>query len=311
MPQQDLTFRTHWLKSQARALGFDQCGISKAGFLEEEAPRLEKWLHQHQHGSMAWMENHFDKRLDPTKLVEGSKSIISVLLNYAPHDDSLSVGPLKISRYAYGKDYHEVLKKKLALLVKSMQEQWGDFNARIFVDSAPVMDKAWAKKSGLGWIGKNANLITKEAGSYFFIAEIICDLDFAYDGAIKDYCGTCTRCVDACPTDAISTAYVVDGSKCISYLTIELKENIPQEFKGKMDNWIFGCDVCQEVCPWNSFAKPHTTQEFMPSEALRKWRKEFKGEEFTAEVFREMFIKSPIKRTKYSGLKRNIDFLAE
>ncbi|MDB5274645.1 MAG: queG, partial [Chitinophagaceae bacterium] len=213
--------------------------------------------------------------------------------------------PFKISRYAYGPDYHDVLKKKLSLLVQELQQQYGDFNARIFVDSAPVMDKAWAKKSGLGWIGKNSNLITKTAGSYFFIAEIICDLELEYDTAIKDYCGTCTRCIDACPTDAITEAYVVDGSKCISYLTIELKESIPAEYKNKMENWIFGCDICQEVCPWNSFSKPHQNDEFLPKTELKKWR----DEEITEEVFKTLFQKSAIKRTKFQGLQRNISFL--
>ena len=300
-----LTQQTHFIKSRAQALGFDHCGISKAGQLEDEARKLEKWLNQGKHGTMSWMENWFDKRIDPTKLMEGAKSVISVLLNYAPADDNLSIGPFKISRYAYGQDYHDVLKKKLSLLVQELQQQYGDFNARIFVDSAPVMDKAWAKKSGLGWIGKNSNLITKSAGSYFFIAEIICDIELEYDGAIKDYCGSCTRCVDACPTDAITEAYVVDGSKCISYLTIELKESIPDEYKGKMENWIFGCDICQEVCPWNSFATPHHHHEFAPKDELKKWR----DEEVTEEVFKTLFNKSAIKRTKFKGFERNMTFL--
>jgi epoxyqueuosine reductase len=300
-----LAQQTQFVKSRAQALGFDHCGISRAGQLEDEARKLERWLSQGKHGTMSWMENWFDKRIDPTKLMEGAKSVISVLLNYAPADDSLSMGPFKISRYAYGQDYHDVLKKKLALLVQELQQQYGTFNARIFVDSAPVMDKAWAKKSGLGWIGKNSNLITKSAGSYFFIAEIICDLEFEYDGAIKDYCGSCTRCVDACPTDAITEAYVVDGSKCISYLTIELKESIPETYKGKMENWVFGCDICQEVCPWNSFAVPHQNNEFVPKEELKKWR----DEEVTEEVFKTLFTKSAIKRTKFMGFQRNMTFL--
>ncbi|MDF2456405.1 MAG: epoxyqueuosine reductase [Cytophagaceae bacterium] len=300
-----LAQQTQFVKSRALALGFDHCGISRAGQLEDEARKLERWLNQGKHGSMSWMENWFDKRIDPTKLMEGAKSVISVLLNYAPADDNLSIGPFKISRYAYGQDYHDVLKKKLSLLVQELQQQYGDFNARIFVDSAPVMDKAWAKKSGLGWIGKNSNLITKGAGSYFFIAEIICDLELEYDGAIKDYCGSCTRCVDACPTDAITEAYVVDGSKCISYLTIELKDSIPEEYKGKMENWIFGCDICQEVCPWNSFAVPHQNNEFLPKDELKKWR----DEEVTEEVFKTLFNKSAIKRTKYTGFHRNMKFL--
>jgi epoxyqueuosine reductase len=300
-----LAQQTHEIKSKAKALGFDNCGISRAGFLEDEARKLERWLQQGRHGTMSWMENWFDKRVDPTKLMEGAKSVITVLLNYAPADNALSIGPFKISRYAYGQDYHDVLKKKLSLLVKDMQEQYGDFHARIFVDSAPVMDKAWAKKSGLGWIGKNSNLISKTTGSYFFIAEIICDLELAYDTAINDYCGTCTRCIDACPTDAITEAYVVDGSKCISYLTIELKESIPVEYKNKMDNWVFGCDICQEVCPWNSFATPHQNKEFLPGAELQKWR----NQEVTEEVFKTLFQKSAIKRTKFQGLQRNISFL--
>jgi epoxyqueuosine reductase len=300
-----LAQQTQFIKSRAQALGFDHCGISKAGLLEDEAKKLEKWLSQGKHGTMSWMENWFDKRIDPTKLMEGAKSVISVLLNYAPADDNLSLGPFKISRYAYGQDYHDVLKKKLSLLVQELQQQYGDFNARIFVDSAPVMDKAWAKKSGLGWIGKNSNLITKSAGSYFFIAEIICDIELEYDGAIKDYCGSCTRCVDACPTDAITEAYVVDGSKCISYLTIELKESIPEQYKGKMENWVFGCDICQEVCPWNSFATPHQHKEFAPKDELKKWREE----EVTEEVFKTLFTKSAIKRTKFMGFQRNMSFL--
>lgn len=300
-----LAQQTQFVKSRAQALGFDHCGISRAGLLEDEARKLERWLNQGKHGTMSWMENWFDKRIDPTKLMEGAKSVISVLLNYAPADDNLSIGPFKISRYAYGQDYHDVLKKKLSLLVQELQQQYGDFNARIFVDSAPVMDKAWAKKSGLGWIGKNSNLITKGSGSYFFIAEIICDLELEYDGAIKDYCGSCTRCVDACPTDAITEAYVVDGSKCISYLTIELKESIPQEYKGKMENWVFGCDICQEVCPWNSFATPHQNNEFVPKEELKKWR----DKEVTEEVFKTLFTKSAIKRTKFIGFQRNMTFL--
>jgi epoxyqueuosine reductase len=300
-----LSQKTQFVKSKAQALGFEHCGISRAGFLEDEARKLEQWLQQGKHGTMSWMENWFDKRVDPTQLMEGAKSVISVLLNYAPADDSLSLGPFKISRYAYGQDYHEVLKKKLSLLVQELQQHYGDFNARIFVDSAPVMDKAWAKKSGLGWIGKNSNLITKSAGSYFFIAEIICDLELEYDGAIKDYCGTCTRCIDACPTDAITEAYVVDGSKCISYLTIELKESIPEAYKGKMESWVFGCDICQEVCPWNSFAVPHQHPELMPKEALKNWR----DREVTEEVFKILFAKSAIKRTKFKGFERNMSFL--
>jgi epoxyqueuosine reductase len=303
-------YNKQWLKQKALELGFDYCGIAEATFLEDEAPRLEKWLRESRHGSMAWMENWFDKRLDPRKLVEGAQSVISLLLNYSPADDTLSMGPFKISRYAYGEDYHHVIKQKLAELVKTMQTEWGEFNARIFVDSAPVMDKVWAQRSGLGWIGKHSNLIHKQQGSYFFIAEIICDIKFEYDTAIKDYCGTCTRCVDACPTNAIFENYQVDGSKCISYLTIELKEEIPAEFKSQMQNWVFGCDICQEVCPWNRFSTPHTTPAFTPSEALQHWAKQPHAfEEITAHVFKSLFKKSAISRTKFEGLQRNILFV--
>ncbi|MFN3403459.1 MAG: tRNA epoxyqueuosine(34) reductase QueG [Cytophagaceae bacterium] len=299
--------RTEIIKLKAKDLGFDFCGISKAGFLEDEAPRLESWLKKNMHGQMQWMENHFDKRLDPTKLVEGAKSVVSLLLNYYPEIE-LPSSDYKISRYAYGQDYHFVIKDKLKELLFHIQNTIGDVNGRAFVDSAPVMDKAWAKKSGLGWVGKNSNLINPKAGSYYFIAEIILDLELEYDGPIPDYCGTCTKCIDACPTDAISDPYVVDGSKCISYLTIELKDKIPDSFKGKMENWIFGCDICQEVCPWNRFSKPHTDPKFSPNEALKEMN-EIKWKEITKEVFDDLFKNSPVKRTKYEGLARNIRFL--
>ncbi len=299
---------TAFIKARAKALGFDYCGISKADFLEEEAPRLESWLKQDRHGKMGWMENHFDKRLDPRKLVEGAKSVVSMLLNYYPEKELDSNGSYKISKYAYGKDYHYVIKDKLKELIHDLQQEIGDINGRAFVDSAPVMDKVWAQKSGLGWVGKNANLINKEQGSFFFIAELIVDIELEYDGPIKDYCGTCTRCMDACPTDAIATPYIVDGSKCISYLTIELKENIPTEFKGKMDNWIFGCDVCQDVCPWNSFSKQTTEEAFKPATGLGDMKAK-DWEEITEEVFGNLFRNSAIKRTKFEGLKRNIQFL--
>ena len=298
---------TQLLKTKAKELGFEYCGISKADFLEEEAPRLENWLNQNKHGKMGWMENHFDKRLDPRLLVDGAKSVVSLLLNYYPEKE-IQNSDYKISKYAYGKDYHSVIKEKLALLVDFLKKEIGDINGRAFVDSAPVMDKVWAKKSGLGWVGKNTNLINKETGSFFFIAELILDVELEYDGPIKDYCGTCTRCMDACPTDALQTAFVIDGSKCISYLTIELKESIPEEFKGKLDNWIFGCDICQDVCPWNSFSKKHQHQEFMPKEALvamsnKDW------EEMTEEAFGPLFKDSAIKRSKYNGISRNITFV--
>ncbi|WP_255080461.1 tRNA epoxyqueuosine(34) reductase QueG [Lacihabitans sp. CCS-44] len=296
---------TAFIKSKAAELGFDFCGISKAEFLESEAKLLETWLHKNYNGKMAYMANYFDKRLDPRLLVDGAKSVITFILNYYPEEE-LTEQDYKISKYAYGTDYHFVMKDKLSKLFAEMQTEIGDINARVFVDSAPVMDKVWAKKGGLGWIGKHSNLINRKIGSFFFIGEIICDLELNYDGPIKDYCGTCTACIDACPTDAISDPYVVDGSKCISYLTIELKENIPTEFKDKMEKWAFGCDICQDVCPWNSFAKPHKTVEFLPNEDLKSLKN---WEEITQEVFSKTFKNSAIKRTKFEGLMRNIDFL--
>jgi epoxyqueuosine reductase len=301
--------RSQFIKAKAIENGFDFCGISKAEFLDNEAPRLENWLNRNQHGAMGYMANHFDKRLDPTKLVDGAKSVISVLLNYYP-EKRLPEGEedLKLSKYAYGTDYHFVLKEKLASLLLAIQEEIGEVSGRIFVDSAPVMDKVWAAKSGLGWIGKHSNLLNRDMGSFFFIGEIICDLDLAYDGAVQDYCGTCTRCIDACPTDAITEPFVVDGSKCISYYTIELKDSIPQEVQGKFGNWIFGCDICQDVCPWNRFSKPHKTPEFTLPESLAGFTNN-DWQEITEEIFREIFRRSPVKRTKYEGLKRNIDFV--
>ncbi|MHA4742256.1 tRNA epoxyqueuosine(34) reductase QueG [Dyadobacter sp. MSC1_007] len=301
--------RSQFIKAKALETGFDFCGISKAEFLEQEAPRLEKWLNLNHHGAMGYMANHFDKRLDPTKLVEGAKSVISVLLNYYP-PERLPEGEndLKISKYAYGTDYHYILKEKLAALLSSIQAEVGEVNGRIFVDSAPVMDKVWAAKSGLGWIGKHSNLLNREMGSFFFIGEIICDLDLEPDTAMADYCGTCTRCIDACPTDAITEPFVVNGSKCISYYTIELKDAIPDEVKGKFDNWIFGCDICQDVCPWNRFSKPHKTSQFNLPESLAAF-KNSDWQEITEEVFREIFRRSPVKRAKYEGLKRNIEFV--
>ena len=283
------------------------CGISKAGFLEQEAPRLEAWLNQNRHGQMQYMENHFDKRLDPTKLVEGSKSVISLLLNYYPQhlqrDDSY-----KISEYAYGTDYHFVIKDKLKELLHCIQEQVGDVHGRAFVDSAPVLDKAWAAKSGLGWIGKHSNLLSKQAGSFYFIAELIVDLDLDYDTPVTDHCGSCTACIDACPTQAIVEPYKVDGSKCISYFTIELKNEIPSSVSGQFDDWMFGCDVCQDVCPWNRFSKAHKEPLFDPHpDVLSNSKKDW--EEITKEVFSEIFKKSPLKRTKFEGLRRNIEFL--
>ncbi|ETN94389.1 putative iron-sulfur cluster binding protein [Zhouia amylolytica AD3] len=296
------------IKSEAKRLGFLSCGISKADFLEEEAPRLEKWLKNNMHGEMHYMENHFDKRLDPRKLVEGSKSVVSMLLNYYPENTQEDPEAPRISKYAYGTDYHFVIKDKLKQLLQFIQEEIGEVNGRAFVDSAPVLDKAWAAKSGLGWIGKNANLLSKQVGSFFFIAELVIDLDLVCDTPVTDHCGSCTACIDACPTQAIVEPYVVDGSKCISYFTIELKNEIPQDVRGKFDNWMFGCDVCQDVCPWNRFSKPHNEPLFNPHPDLLSMTKK-DWEEITEDVFRKVFKKSAVKRTKFSGLKRNIDFL--
>ncbi|SMG06808.1 tRNA epoxyqueuosine(34) reductase QueG [Arenibacter troitsensis] len=298
---------TQLIKAEAKRLGFLSCGISKAQFLEEEAPRLEKWLNKNMHGEMGYMENHFDKRLDPTKLVEGSKSVISLLLNYFPGEVQ-NENTFKVSKYAYGQDYHHVIKSKLRELQNYISEEIGEVNGRAFVDSAPVLDKAWAAKSGLGWIGKHSNLLTQQVGSFYFIAELIVDLELEYDQRVTDHCGTCTACIDACPTQAIVQPYVVDGSKCISYLTIELKNEIPSEFKGKMDDWMFGCDVCQDVCPWNRFSKSHREPLFDPNPQLLSMTKK-EWEEITEDVFKKVFQKSAVKRTKFSGLKRNIEFL--
>lgn len=284
------------------------CGISRAAFLEEEAPRLERWLKNNMHGEMGYMENHFDKRLDPTKLVSDSKSVISLLLNYAP-SELQNEDSYKISKYAYGTDYHFVIKDKLKQLLHHIQEEIGDVHGRAFVDSAPVLDKAWAAKSGLGWMGKHSNLLTKQAGSFYFIAELIVDLDLDYDSPVTDHCGTCTACIDACPTEAIVAPYVVDGSKCISYFTIELKNEIPSNGRGHFDDWIFGCDVCQDVCPWNRFSQSHKEPLFNPNPDLLDMTKK-DWNEITEDVFKNLFKNSAVKRTKFEGLKRNIDFLS-
>ncbi|WP_418509069.1 tRNA epoxyqueuosine(34) reductase QueG [Corallibacter sp.] len=298
---------TKLIKEESKRLGFLSCGVSKAEFLEVEAPRLERWLNANMHGEMRYMENHFDKRLDPTKLVEGSKSVVSLLLNYFP-SQTQNIESYKLSKYAYGTDYHFVIKDKLKHLLQFIQDEIGDVHGRAFVDSAPVLDKAWAAKSGLGWIGKHSNLLTQKVGSFYFIAELIIDLELDYDTPTTDHCGSCTACIDACPTQAITEPYVVDGSKCISYLTIELKNNIPSEFKNKTDDWMFGCDVCQDVCPWNRFSKPHNEPLFNPHpELLDMTKKDW--EEITEETFKKVFKKSAVKRTKYSGLTRNIKFL--
>ncbi len=283
------------------------CGISKAEFLEEEAPRLETWLNKNMNGEMTYMENYFDKRLDPTVLVPDSKSVISLLLNYFPLETQPS-DTYKISKYAYGTDYHFVIKDKLKQLMQFISEEIGEVHGRAFVDSAPVLDKAWAAKSGLGWIGKHSNLLTKQLGSFYFIAELIVDLDLEYDTPVTDHCGSCTACIDACPTNAIVADRVVDGSKCISYFTIELKNEIPTSQKGNFEDWMFGCDICQDVCPWNRFSKPHSEPLFNPHpELLSMTKKDW--EEITEEVFQQLFKKSAVKRTKFSGLKRNIEFL--
>ena len=296
------------IKTEAKRLGFLSCGISKAQFLEEEAPRLEKWLKNNMNGEMQYMENHFDKRLDPTKLVEGSKSVISLLLNYYPQETQTQ-NTFKLSKYAYGTDYHFVIKDKLKELLNFITEEIGEVSGRAFTDSAPVLDKAWAAKSGLGWVGKHTLLLTQQVGSFYFVGELIIDLELEYDSPTTDHCGTCTKCIDACPTQAITEPYVVDGSKCISYFTIELKDKIPTEFKGKFDDWIFGCDICQDVCPWNRFSKVHSEPLFNPHpELLSMTKKDW--EEITEEVFKDLFKKSAVKRTKFEGLKRNIEFLS-
>ena len=296
------------IKLWAKDLGFLSCGISKAEFLEEEAPRLDAWLKRDYHGSMQWMENHYDKRLDPTLLVPGAKSVVSLLLNYFPEKEPQHPDAPKISRYAYGKDYHTVMKDKLYVLLQKIRDEIGEVDGRCFVDSAPVMERAWAKKAGLGWIGKHSLLLTKSTGSFYFIGELIIDLDLAPDNSVADYCGSCTRCMDACPTDAIPEPYVVDSNRCISHLTIEYKEAIPSWFSDKIDNWAFGCDICQEVCPWNRFSKPHTEKAFDPHPDLLQMNKS-EWMEITEEVFREIFRQSAVKRTKYTGLKRNLDFI--
>ena len=296
-----------FIKQESKRLGFEYCGFSKAEFLEEEAPRLEKWLHQNMHGQMGYMTNHFDMRLDPRILVPGAKSVVSLMLNYFPEEKQNENAP-QISKYAYGRDYHYVIKDKLKELLATLREHVGEVNGRAFVDSAPVLERAWAAKSGLGWIGKNAQLIRPNNGSFFFLAELIIDLELVYDGPIKDYCGTCTRCIDACPTQAIVGPNVVDGSKCISYFTIELEEAIPIEMKGKMGNWMFGCDVCQDVCPWNRFSHPHNEDKMKANPALLQMKKK-DWEEITEEVFKKTFAGSPLQRAGYEGIKRNLDFI--
>ena len=299
------------IKAEAHRLGFMQCGIARAEFLEEEAPRLENWLKNSHHGQMGYMENHFDKRLDPRLLVDDAKSVISLTLNYFPEEQQSDPNAPKISKYAYGADYHRVIKDKLFLLLNFITENIGEVSGRAFVDSAPVLDRAWAKRAGIGWVGKNSNIISKKSGSFFFLAELIIDLDLSYDEPFAtDHCGTCTKCIDACPTEAILSPFIIDANKCISYLTIELREEIPQHFDQKMDNWMFGCDICQDVCPWNRFSAPHTEPAFQPNEKLLQMKRE-DWMDITEEVFTKIFKNSAVKRTKFKGLTRNIDFLKQ
>ena len=299
--------QTHFIKSKAKSLGFSYCGVARAEFLKDEAPRLEEWLARGYHGKMSYLENYFDKRLDPTLLVPGAKSVVSLIYNYFPKKDLARENEFKVAKYAYGEDYHFVVKDKLKILLEDIRTEIGQVSGRAFVDSAPVMERAWARNAGSGWIGKNSLLLNREMGSFFFLAELIIDLELEYDGPLKDYCGTCTACMDACPTDAIAEPFVVDGSKCISYFTIELKEEIPAEVKGKFENWIFGCDICQDVCPWNRFAKANQETRFDPSAEMENFsRKEWL--ELTDEVFDLVFKNSPLKRSKIAGLKRNIKF---
>ncbi len=297
---------TELIKSKALEFGFISCGISKAEFLEEEAPKLENWLKNNFHADMSYMENNFDKRLNPKLLIEGSKSVISLIYNYYTTEKQTN-NTYKIAKYAYGDDYHVVIKNKLKELVKVLQNEIGEFSVRIFVDSAPILERAWAKKSGLGWIGKNTNLLTKKLGSFYFIAEIITDLNLIYDNPTKDHCGSCSACIDACPTKAFVAPYILDSSKCISYLTIENKNEIPSEFKNKLEDWIFGCDICQEVCPWNKFSLQHKDESFKINEIIKTYNKK-DWEEIEEETFKIYFKNSAIKRTKFKGLKRNIKF---
>ncbi|MEX0966493.1 MAG: tRNA epoxyqueuosine(34) reductase QueG [Bacteroidia bacterium] len=298
---------TEIVKRIAVNLGFSYCGIARAAPLDDEARKLEQWLKQGQHGEMAYMERHFDMRIDPRKLVPGARSVISLLYNYFPVTTQPADAEVKISKYAYGRDYHKVIRKKLKQFLLQLRQQIGDVHGRGFVDSAPVMDKAWAQRAGTGWLGKHTNLINKQQGSFFFIANLITDLELQPDPPVRDYCGTCTRCIDACPTDAI-TPYSVDANRCISYLTIELKDRIPDHFKDKMEDWAFGCDICQDVCPWNRFSKPHQEPDFKMKPEIAAWNiKEW--EEMTEHIFDKAFEGSPIKRTKFSGMKRNISFL--
>lgn len=307
----NISQRTYFIKSECAGLGFDYCGIAKAVRLDDDARRLEQWLNKGMNGTMHYMEHYFDLRTDPAKLVPGAKSVITLLMNYYPEERQNPDAP-KISRYAYGQDYHEVIRKKLNLLLQLIRTQIGEVQGRGFVDSAPVLEKSWAQRSGLGWVGKNGTLITKHHGSFYFIATLITDLELEYDDPFaKDYCGTCRRCIDACPTNAILENKVIDGSKCISYFTIELKENlIPDDMRGKFEGWMFGCDICQDVCPWNRFAVPEQEAAFKPiPEVLNMTTGDW--ESLTEEKFKEVFRHSPIKRSKYAGIKRNLKFIQQ
>lgn len=295
------------IKEEAKRLGFMACGISKAEFLEEEAPRLEAWLNANHQAGMSYMEGHFDKRLDPRLLVDGAQSVISLLFNYYPEPIDSS-DSYKVSKYAYGEDYHYVVKDKLKALLNYINDEIGEVGGRAFVDSAPVLERAWAKRSGLGWIGKNANLITKKQGSFYFISELIIDLPLAYDTAIDtDHCGSCTACIDACPTNAIKAPFEIDSNSCISYLTIELKGAMPSSLTDSFDDWIFGCDVCQDVCPWNRFSSTHHEERFTPKAYVNYTKTQWN--ELTEEVFSEIARKSPLKRTKFSGITRNLQYV--
>ena len=304
-----ITKHTQLIKQFSKQLGFDFCGIAKAQRLDDDARRLEQWLNKGMQGTMHYMENHFELRVDPTKLVPGAKSVITLMLNYYPSAKQNELAP-KISKYAYGNDYHDVIRKKLKEFMMLIKETIGDINGRGFVDSAPVLERSWAVKSGLGWVGKNGNLISKQNGSFFFIATLICDLELEYDAPFaKDYCGTCTKCIDSCPTDAILPNKVVDGSKCISYFTIELKDAlIDDSLKEKFQNWMFGCDVCQDVCPWNRFSKSTSETSFAPIPQLLNLTTQ-QWEEMSEETFKQVFKNSPLKRTKFAGIQRNLKFI--
>ena len=298
-----------FIKNKSIELGFISCGISKSAFLENEIGRFESWLKNNYHGQMSYMERNFDKRMDTRKLVDGSKSVISLLFNYYPSKE-INNNSFKISKYAYGKDYHFIIKDKLKTLLSSMRNEIGEIDGRVFVDSAPIMEKAWAKKSGLGWIGKNTNLISKKTGSFFFIAEIIVDLELEYDNEVTDHCGSCNACLDACPTDALYEPYKIDASKCISYFTIELKEQFPNDLKKDFNDWIFGCDICQDVCPWNKFSIPNKEPLLNPKNEINQYSKK-DWLELTDEVFKVVFKETPLERTKFKGLKRNIQYANE